>query len=83
MEKIICSAIKYPDAIFLGKRHCDCFKLAAVNNKKWSYKNESQGFWTNKDRFVGRIEARKIAIKAGQLLLRASNGDILYSEDIY
>jgi hypothetical protein len=83
LEKIECSAIKYSNAIFLGKRHCDCFRVAATKNQRYSKMREVQGFLTSRDRFVDRAEARLIAIRAGQLLPRASKGVILYSEDIY
>lgn len=82
-ERIDCSAIKYSDAIFLGRRHCDCFRVAATKNKRYSKSREEQGFWTTKNRFVDRVEAKLIAIRSNQLLPRASKGYILYSEDIY
>ena len=77
------AAIKLSDGtICVGKRHCDCFKVASDMGKDGF--NETQGFITNIDnRFVGRREAMQIAEKAGQLIARASKGNILYSEDIY
>jgi len=42
-----------------------------------------QGFIDEKGNFYTRKEARKIAEKEGQLLKRASKGNILFSEDIY
>ena len=46
---------------------------------------KEQGFLTNKNRFVGRLEASQIAIKSGQVmeqsLINPSIG--LFSEDLY
>lgn len=42
-----------------------------------------QGFMTSKGRFVDRDVARDIARSAGQLLGRASDGQSLFSEDVW
>lgn len=42
-----------------------------------------QGFVTSTGRFVDRVEARRIAKEAGQLLPRASVGEDLFSEDVW
>jgi hypothetical protein len=52
---------------------------------------EKQGFVTSTGRFVGRLEAMRIAKAAGQLIPRAggflageiSTGDTLFSEDVW
>lgn len=42
-----------------------------------------QGFLTNEGNFVDRIEAKKIAREAGQLLPTDRNLKILFSEDLW
>lgn len=42
-----------------------------------------QGFLTNEDDFVDRVEAKKIAREADQLLDRASPLKYLFSEDLW
>lgn len=42
-----------------------------------------QGFVTSRGRFVDRIEGKKIAAAAGQLLERASTSSKLFSEDVW
>jgi hypothetical protein len=44
--------------------------------------DEVQGFLTNTDRFVDRIEGREIAIKSGQVK-EEEIGKKLFSEDLY
>ena len=44
---------------------------------------DEQGFLTNEDKFVGRVEAKRIAKSAGQLLPDASTLPRLYSEDVW
>lgn len=83
MEKIKEAAIRvFSGKIYTGKRHCDCIMAAGKAGETGSLDRE-QGFMTESGRFVGRREAREIAEKAGQLIERASKGNILYSEDIY
>ena len=44
---------------------------------------EDQGFTTSDGRFVDRVEARRIAVDAGQLLPNARSHDELFSEDVW
>ncbi|MDJ1632307.1 hypothetical protein [Rhizobium rhizogenes] len=44
---------------------------------------ESQGFLTDTGRFVNRVEAFYIAVKAGQITVDSSRGPQLYSEDLW
>lgn len=80
MEKIVFSAVKIDDKIYKGKRHCDCFKKARKKLGKYLHTcDDTQGFLTNQGRFVSRIEATKIAFKAGQITKRSGE---LFSEDL-
>ncbi len=98
METIICSAIWYGDLptpayrpinidegiVFCGHRHMHCLhQMVIMTGKKQSEAGrEIQGFLTNKNRFIDREEAVKIAKKANQLI-REVNPKMLFSEDIY
>lgn len=64
-------------------RHGDCIKLAAELHPTFFILPEHQGFVTSHLRFVQRVEAKQIAMAAGQLLERASKGDELFSEDLW
>lgn len=58
----------------LGKRTC-------TNGEDCAGESE-QGFVTNKNRFVNRVEAMKIARDANQIIAETTFNE-LYSEDIY
>jgi len=57
---IICAAVKYGDEVILGLRHADCFR---------SGKDVEgiHGFLDNKNEFLNREEAYKVADAAGQI----------------
>ena len=77
MESILIAAIKKDGEVYTGKRHGDIFK----NYKPFGGLNNGiQGFITNKNRFVDRWEAAKIAYHSGQI---KEQKKILFSEDIY
>lgn len=72
-----------------GHRHADIIRTVlnllgkrTVENGENSIGRSEQGFITNQNRFVSRIEAKQIAIKANQLITETSFNE-LYSEDIY
>jgi len=71
--------------VICGYRHCDCLELASLlySRKQMVDYGTVQGFLTNNKRFVDRIEARQIAEKQNQLLWNCSNGEELYSEDVW
>ena len=98
MEKIVSSAIKYRLAespywqIACGKRHVDIYEK--FFESRFAIREiVEEGFWTDKNRFVNRVEAFQIALAANQVLLEvledyqerfASFDNIsLYSEDIW
>lgn len=58
----------------LGKRTCEFGENCAGESE--------QGFVTNKNRFVDRVEGLKIAREANQLIAETTFNE-LYSEDIY
>ena len=62
-------------------RHGKLFALAAYSGV--NAEPCLQGFTTSAGRFVGRIEARKIADAMGQILAGARSHSELYSEDIW
>ena len=72
--------------VFCGHRHLQCmYSMIALTGKR-SVKPEcggyTQGFLTNKNRFVTRKEAAKIATAAGQII-HSREVKTLHSEDIY
>lgn len=78
----------YPETgiVIGGFRHPDVIGVLPTNNLK---RNDgkmyecTQGFITNKGRFVNREEAYMIAKKADQLLNDFEGKNYLFSEDIY
>lgn len=71
--------------VITGYRHCDCFEvISRIYPRDVFIKHgHTQGFLTNKNRFVDRVEAKLIATQTNQLLERASNGNELFSEDVW
>lgn len=91
MEKVIASAIKfyylvdskYPQ-IWTDKRHSNIFNNMASHNIHYNRSTYVQGFWTSENRFVDRIEAKKIAVAANQLIVPIENTyPELFSEDVW
>jgi hypothetical protein len=74
--------------VICGRRHHNCLQVASALNcgkrilDRCNEFNgrEIQGFLTSKNRFVGREEAAKIAMEAGQI---KKHTNFLFSEDIY
>lgn len=78
--------------VVCGHRHGHCIDIVKTLSGLRTVKISSdgvgettQGFMTSKDRFVDRLEALEIAVKAGQIYRNfASNPLIgLFSEDLY
>jgi hypothetical protein len=85
-EKVIAAACKIStdENIFIltAERHADVREILYCANIK--YNNITDGFWTDKDRFVNRIEAKKIAVAANQLIVPIEETyPELYSEDVW
>lgn len=70
--------------VFCGHRHGQCiFSMVALTGlRQCEAGEEIQGFLTNKNRFVNRIEAAEIAITSQQIT-KTNWGNELYSEDLY
>lgn len=92
VEDIRCAAIWFNDGaswkhqpnnidsgyVICGLRHHNCFAVrAALGLGKIAH---VQGFLTNKNRFVDRVEGASIAYKAGQVSTEIKE---LFSEDLY
>lgn len=72
--------------VFCGHRHHNCIYQAVAISGKPSHElgEVEQGFLTSKNRFVGREEALKIALRENQVIdLSQIRGNQLYSEDLY
>jgi hypothetical protein len=99
-EYILCSAIHYEDGkiyehqpkniksgiVVAGRRHHNCILTAKyLSNESLKLKEKVQGFITNTDRFVDRIEVFQIAKKTNQFLLEETvhKTEFLYSEDVW
>lgn len=72
-----------------GHRHADIIRtvLNLLGKRTVQFGDNSvgetqQGFVTNTNRFVNRVEAMKIAREANQLIAESTFSD-LYSEDLY
>lgn len=58
--------------------------LRSVENAVDGVGEYEQGFLTNTNRFVGRVEAMKIAIESGQVVQNETHKtNELFSEDLY
>jgi hypothetical protein len=98
-EKIICSAIWYKELptpvygptnvdkgiVFCGHRHPHCLHqmVAMTGKKQHEVGEEIQGFLTNLNRFVDRIEGAKIALANKQIDKLEYSKTKLFSEDLY
>jgi hypothetical protein len=71
--------------VICGWRHHNClYNMAAITGKKQYEAGEhTDGFLTNKNRFVDREEAAKIALATNQIKELKFSSTKLYSEDIY
>ena len=89
MEKIMIAAIQITtienDTIVMtGVRHADIWEDIHRMRANIKMRRKTEGFLTNKNRFVNRVEAKKIAVAANQLIVpEEETFTELYSEDIY
>lgn len=84
VEKIVAAAVRYEGMVFAlmpPARHGEC--LCLLRAARPDSHAEEQGFVTSRNRFVGRVEARKIATAASQLTERDCKLPELYSEDVW
>ena len=98
-ERIICSAVWYKELptphynpanvkvgiVFCGHRHPHCIhQMVAITGKRQCEVGEEvQGFLTDTNRFVDRIEGAKIALACGQIDKLNYSNFKLFSEDLY
>lgn len=87
VERIDCVAIKYEGKVHSlprPNRHHNVIRAIAQENGVGIKGGDIQGFLTDTGRFVGRVEALRIALRAGQVLdpsnIRAGR---LFSEDLW
>lgn len=72
----------YKQTMLLAPRHSQCFSRAATSRLHYDKTKVRQGFWTDKGRFLDRVEAKRLALANGQL--QTDNGAAeLYSEDLW
>ena len=57
-------------------------EVAGLTSNDMQYEEHSQGFMTNTGRYVDRVEAAQIALKAGQYT-NLNGSDLLFSEDLW
>lgn len=69
--------------VICGRMHHNIFPIMGMMFDRLEYlKNHETGFLTSDNRYVGREEAREIALAAGQITETRDPKD-LYSEDLY
>lgn len=71
--------------VLSGWRHANClYQMVAILDKPDSAIGENEeGFLTNKNRFVDRIEGAKIALACKQIEKLNYSSKLLFSEDLY
>lgn len=78
-EYILCAAVKRLDGTFdIGYRHSDIYSKVPREKIEDTYGIDffnDMGFFTSKERFVGRREAYKIAVECGQIKPRVFRED--------
>lgn len=86
-ELIVSAAQRSPDGlVIMSRRHFDTsFYVVAdkIFKEGTKFHDWSEGFYTNKDRYVDRYEAWEIAKAAFQIRRITGHPGRLYSEDIY
>jgi hypothetical protein len=83
-EVCICAAVRTTDGeIVRGHRHADC--LIAAGRRGKVVHHDGQGFVTSRNRFVDRVEARRLQEAAGIESIDPGGyrSDVLFSEDLY
>lgn len=89
MEKIMIAAIQITTIendtfVMTGVRHADIWEDIHRMRAHIKMRRKTEGFLTNTNRFVNRVEAKKIAVAANQLIVpEKETFTELYSEDIY
>jgi hypothetical protein len=73
------------DILLVGSRHWSQAMHGQLNAMDFDTCSSEfeEGFIDQYDQFMGRIEAKRVAIKNGQKLQEADWGEELYSENLY
>jgi hypothetical protein len=67
VEKIVSSAILHKGVIYTGKRHHNCIATIKAETGDRTPDSDPQGFLTDQNRFVDRVEGAKLALANGQI----------------
>jgi len=88
-ERVVAAAVRHEGMTFSmlpPARHGECILLMLACRSDIDRNTtgaEEQGFVTSANRFVDRVEAKRIAAEADQLIFRAMNLPELFSEDVW
>lgn len=85
-RQVVCSAIRNSKGLVIcAPRHHHCTTLAHALGVYEASREDGweQGFVDQKNRFLTRAQALKLAKKRGQVQRRTGGGAILFSEDLY
>lgn len=83
-ERVETAAVRVDGAIYSVPRplrHGDAIRVAAYYDPECVVQPDEQGFLTSRGRFVGRSEAKRLAIAARQIL--DDGRPDLFSEDVW
>lgn len=71
--------------VLCGWRHSNClYQMVAITGLRSATAGENvEGFLTNLNRFVDRVEGAQIALQCGQIDKLKFNSKMLFSEDLY
>lgn len=83
MEKIVSSAIVHNGVIYTGKRHHNCIQEIKAETGDRTPATDPQGFLTDTNRFVDRIEGAQLALSNGQITKLKFSSRLLFSEDLW
>lgn len=78
-ELIVAAVIKQGEYVYWGFRHD---RIIQQHPGKFKSDNHIQGFATNKERFLDRVEAAKFAMENGQVT-GFGDKEPLFSEDLW
>lgn len=86
METVVSAALQVGNMIISAPppaRHHTLLHAFSAYNRKTLIKGSDQGFLTSLGRFIGREEAAKIAVAAGQIIKPKFQPTQLFSEDLW
>lgn len=85
VERVESAAIRHDGTVYAlapPARHIDVIWFMWEQRRELSMGTD-QGFVTSRGRYVGRAEAARIAITAGQIERTQFQTDVLFSEDLW